>query len=283
MKIVNTYPALLAAYENGAFCLDRWRTYMDGALPQVMPLALKDLEKSIGSSGVSWERDVLPVLNAVWSNRELRERTVLAFDAVTAGLEDAVREKFGRDLDADVILYLGLCNGAGWVTECRERTVVLLGLEKIMELDWGKPRDLCGLIYHELGHVYQAKYGVLTRKSDRSADAFLWQLFTEGIAMVFEQTLVGDPDFYHQDRNGWKAWCDAHFNEILADFRRDLKTMTRARQRYFGDWVDYRGHADVGYYLGARFVRSLLSAHELDEIVAFDVESVKKAFARFAE
>ena len=79
--------------------------------------------------------------------------------------------------------------------------------------------------------------------------------------MYFEQMLIGDPNYYHQNQDGWKSWCDDHFSEIKADFDRDLKTMASDSQRYFGDWVSYNGHGDVGYYLGCRFVRFILSAH----------------------
>lgn len=59
-------------------------------------------------------------------------------------------------INADVALYLGFCNGAGWVTDIDAKTVVLLGIEKIIELDWVSVDDMRGLVYHELGHVYQA-------------------------------------------------------------------------------------------------------------------------------
>lgn len=49
-----------------------------------------------------------------------------------------------------------------------------------------------GLIYHELGHEYHNQYGVLDRTLDSNRHQFLWQLFTEGIAMYFEQMLIDD-------------------------------------------------------------------------------------------
>ena len=138
-----------------------------------------------------------------------------------------------------------------------------------------------GLICHELGHVYQKQYGTLKREFDNFEDSFLWQLFTEGVAMCFEQTVVGDAEYYHQDKNGWKAWCDGHFEQIRSDFARDLKTMSQADQRYFGDWVSYNGRGDVGYYLGCRFVRYILSDYGFDEIICFDIAKVKELFERF--
>ena len=87
----------------------------------------------------------------------------------------------------------------------------------------------------------------MSQASDDNKKNFVWQLFTEGIAMYFEQTLVGNYNYYHQDAGGWKEWCDNHFVQILRDFNLDLPTMTQFEQRYFGDWCNYHGYSDVGY------------------------------------
>ena len=183
----------------------------------------------------------------------------------------------------DIILYLGLCNGAGWVTKVSGKTTVLLGIEKIIELDWCDIDDMNGLILHELGHVYQAQYGVLNRQLSSSRDQFLWQLFTEGIAMVFEQEIVGDSDYYHQDRAGWKNWCSQNIRLIRQSFFNDLDTMTEANQRYFGDWVSFNGYGDAGYYLGTRFVRFLLGYDCFDNLILYDINDVRKGFEKFLE
>ena len=137
---------------------------------------------------------------------------------LTKDLDAAIACRFHKTLDADLVLYLGLCNGAGWVTTVSGKTTILFGIEKIMELNWQDPGSMTGLIYHELGHVYQAQYGVLNRDGGSLEDQFLWQLFTEGIAMVFEQELVGDPDSFHQYNAGWKRWCRSHLDLIKRSF-----------------------------------------------------------------
>lgn len=281
MRIIDTYSAILTAYEGDAFCLEKWRMYMDALLTGLASLIVSDARKRVESGGVSWEQDILPVLSAAARAAELREKAYASFCSVTKNLTKALHDRFGKNLDVDVILYLGLCNGAGWVTEHQGRRVILLGIEKIMELNWCSPDDLRGLIYHELGHAYQAQYGVLKRSLERPSDAFLWQLFTEGVAMCFEQELVGDPDYYHQDRYGWKSWCADHLAQIKADFSRDLPAMTYATQRYFGDWVEYHGHSDVGYYLGCRFVRFVLTRYGFDEAIRLDVDRVAALFEQF--
>lgn len=281
MKIIDTYPHMPAAYDGAAFCFERWKAYIDAALPGIASSMISDTEKSLKTGRFSWEKDYLPVLNAVMADGKLREEAHDSFCRVTKDLEHTVYVQFGRHLDVDIVFYLGLCNAAGWVTKYQGQRAVLLGIEKIMELNWCGEDDMRGLIYHELGHIYQEQYGILERTFERNADSFLWQLFIEGIAMYFEQALVGDTGYYHQDRDGWKRWCDAHWEEIKADFYDDLKTMTFADQRYFGDWVNYNGHGDVGYYLGCRFIHYILSMYELDEIIRFNIDTVTQLFKQF--
>lgn len=280
MKITDTYPALLTSYDGSAFSLERWRTYVDAALPGLAETLFADVKRCL-EAGFSWETDYLPVLNAVAAGDGLREKAHDSFCRATEDLERVVSERFGKCLDVDLVFYLGLCNGAGWATEYRGRPCVLLGIEKIIELNWCGVDDMRALVYHELGHIYQGQYGTLDRTFACGEDTFLWQLFTEGVAMYFEQTLVGDPDYYHQDRDGWKQWCEDHFEEIKADFYRDLQTMTSANQRHFGDWASYHGHGDVGYYLGCRFVRFALDRYELDVLIRFDITAVTELFRQF--
>ena len=99
--------------------------------------------------------------------------------------------------------------------------------------------------------------------------------------MVFEQELIGDRDFYQQDVNGWKDWCEENCANILASFVRDLQTMTPDDQRYFGDWVKFNGYGDTGYYLGTKFVRFLLTEDSFDNLVKYDIDEVAAGYERF--
>lgn len=280
MQIINTYPELLSVFHSDGFDMDKWSAYMDAFVPGAKELCLKDMRESIGA-GYSWDKDFLPVLNAVQRDAEKREEAISSFCSVTERLDERIIGRFGRTVDADILLYIGLCNGAGWVTPVRGKTTVLLGIEKIMELNWQGTDDMTALIFHELGHVYQDEFGTLCREGDSLPDRFLWQLFTEGVAMVFEQELIGEPSYFHQNRNGWKQWCDDHFELIRRSFRGDLETMTPENQRYFGDWVRFEGHGDTGYYLGARFVRFLLNFDSFDRVVCYGLEEVRDGFERF--
>ena len=280
MNIIDTTPAIQSSFPEGHFDLDAWRAYIDARVPGAGDKCLKDMRSCLGA-GYTWEKDFLPVLNAALNDGGKRDEAVRAFHAVVDGLNEKIISRFGRAVDADIILCLGLCNGAGWVTPVRGATCVLLGIEKIIELDWCDARAMNGLILHELGHVYHEQYGLKERKCERAGDAFLWQLFEEGVAMVFEQELVGDVNYFHQDSGDWRAWCGGHLPLICQSFRDDLATMTEDTQRYFGDWVRFEGRGDTGYYLGARFVRHLMRHDDFDSVIQFDIDTIRDRFERY--
>ena len=282
MRILNACRDISRAYDNGSFSLEGWRTYLDSEVPGAGALCEEDLRECL-AGGLSWENDYLPVLDAAYRAESEREKALGSFRIVTDGLDERISSRFGKTLDAEVVIYLGLCNGAGWVTKLNGETAVLLGIEKIVELGWTGTDDMNGLILHELGHVWQDRYGVLTRTFDNPEDSFLWQLFTEGVAMVFEQETVGDANYYHQDRNGWADWCEEHLGEIAGDFIRDSATMTRTDQRYFGDWAMWHGRPDTGYYLGTRLVRFMMRHDPFDIILSCDICRLRESFGSFVK
>lgn len=282
MKIIDSFHLIPSVYENGAFSIERWDEYARSIHPDLPALCHDDVREVLATGEFGWETDYLSVLNAVMQDDAKREAAHAAFLSAVNGLEDKITAAFSRTPDVEIIFYVGLCSGAGWVTQLGGKTVVLLGLEKIMELSWHDENTMLGLIYHELGHVYQAQFGVLERDLPEGRQSFLWQLFTEGIAMVFEQEVAGEPDVFHQYDEAWKMWCEDHFSGILRDFTADLPTMTFASQRWFGDWVRYEGKGDAGYYLGCRFVRFILESHTFDEIISFDIAQVEALYDRFS-
>ena len=281
MKIINTLNDIFDIYSSGSFDINKWNNYINNINPKLGWLCTQDMNEAINTGQVSFKKDYLPILNSVINQREKLYTLQKNFITITECLEDKVLSKFNKTIDVEIVLYLGLCNGAGWVEEIDNKVYCLLGIEKILELNWYDLDSLYGLIYHELGHVYQKQYGVLEREFDNNKHQFLWQLFTEGIAMYFEQTLIGDYEYYHQDKNGWKYWCDNHINQIALDFSNDLYLMTFDNQRYFGDWVYYEGYSDVGYYLGTMFIQYICKQYAFDEILTFDINKVDKLFNQY--
>ena len=281
LRIIDASAQVDGLFPGGRFDQARWEDYINAIYPGSVPMFREEMDACLAGGVFTFEENFLPVIQNVYQNPEL-DRLRASFSAVTEGLEERIQRQFGQGLDADLTLYLGLCHGAGWVVKLAGRDVVLLGIEKILELNWQSREAMTGLVYHELGHVYHRRYGALDQGAEDGPEGFVWQLFTEGVAMCFEQDLVGDSRWFHQDSSGWLAWCEAHFSEILADFDGDLPAMTRRNQRYFGDWCDYHGWRDVGYYLGARFVRRLLERFSFQALIALPPERVCALYREFA-
>ncbi len=281
MKIINTISEISSVFSNGLFDLNKWKAYINYIDSNLEKLCLDDMNQVINTGIYSFEKDYLPILSLVIDKKDQLIKLENNFNIVMSDLEEKIINKFNKTIDVEIILYLGLCNGAGWVIEINNKTYCLLGIEKILELNWHDIDSLYGLIYHELGHVYQNQYGILEKTFNNNKQQFLWQLFTEGIAMYFEQTLIGDYNYYHQDKDSWKMWCDGHLEQIKKDFYNDLETMTNDNQRYFGDWVNYNNHSDVGYYLGTKFVQHICETNNIDDILALDIILIEKLFKEF--
>lgn len=282
IKIIDTYSQINTLFENETFNLEKWESYINSIYENSADIFKNDIKEYLDSGKCVYEKDILPIINAVNGHSAL-EILHTSFHKVTDRLNERIVDCFGNEVDVDIVLYVGLCNAAGWVTQINGKNVILLGVEKILELNWQDENSMYGLIYHELGHVYHKQYGVYNQHSDDNKQNFVWQLYTEGIAMYFEQVLVHDLNFYHQNENGWREWCDNHFRQILLDFHADLPTMTRFNQKYFGDWVNYCGRGDVGYYLGTKLVQHLCNKYRFEQLINMNIDNVYKLYLDFIE
>ncbi|MBQ7010566.1 MAG: hypothetical protein IJN63_02575 [Clostridia bacterium] len=282
IKIIDTYSQIESLFDNGSFNIEKWELYINSIYAGSAHIFKDDLKDCLDNGNFVYEKDILPILNAVYKNPQL-VNLHSSFCSITDGLNKKILDCFGRELNVDIVLYMGLCNAAGWVTTVNGRDVVLLGIEKILELNWCDESSMYGLVYHELGHIYHKQCGIFHQRSDNTVRNFVWQLFTEGIAMHFEQALVNDFNYYHQNKNGWLEWCDDHYEQISADFHSDLPTMTRSNQRYFGDWVSYRGKGDVGYYLGTKFVQQLCDRYSIEQLIKMNIDDVYREYLTFTE
>lgn len=281
IKIIDTYGEIASLFDKNVFNSTKWEVYMNSIYPDSANIFKNEVNAYLASGKYTFERDFLPILNAVSNNPNL-DVLHRSFLTATNDIDQKIVRKFGQGLDADIVLYLGLCNAAERVTSINGRKTILLGTEKILELGWQGLNSMYSLIYHELGHIYHAQYGYLEQHSEDSKVNFVWQLFEEGIAMYFEQMLLGDLNFFHQGIE-WAQWCSSHFTQILMDFDNNLPTITRFNQRYFGDWADYYGHGDVGYFLGTKFVHWLLKTHGFEELICLDIGRVYHLYHNFIE
>lgn len=273
MRIINTFDKIQNCYTNHVFDLNAWRKYtkeFSFELARKCELDAKEYD---------FDREILPVVNRVFSAPEAAQIANTSFQSVTNRLGRTIHKLFDHDIDLDIILYLGLCNGAGWATTLDGHDTVLLGIEKIIELDWQHEATMCALLFHEIGHIWHKTYGVANPRTKSRGEESLVQLYREGIAMVCEQILCEDENYYHQNKDGWLTWCTENKKEIQQEYLRRMER-NESTQDFFGDWSNYRGWSDVGYYLGCEFVKSM-KQHSLVEIANLSVDELCTQYKRF--
>lgn len=276
MKIIDTYGGIFEVYENGVFNKELWNRYAVSISPELKIKVEQDFSR------ISEYKDkIYEILNAVPKNREKADEAHKSFVKATENLTDRIKEEFNADLDVTVIFYLGLGNAAGWATEINGKKTVLIGLEKVVELGWYNEKDMQDLIYHELGHIYHFLFEhkeIIVTKRMKSVR----QLYKEGVAMVFEKILCNDNNRFHQNVDSWLSWCKENEELIKTEYLKRLNG-NESVQDFFGDWQSFRGYSDVGYYLGAVFVRNLMSRFSLQEIASMKLNTIYKEFVKFAE
>ncbi|MBO5857125.1 MAG: hypothetical protein J6Q87_02635, partial [Clostridia bacterium] len=273
MKIINTCDIIKSTFKNG-FNIDLWREYA-GEISEELASKCENDAKSY-----DFNKDVLPVIELAL-NEEKIDLVSKNFQSVIDTLNENLTKLFKEEPDIDIILYLGLCNGAGWATTLDGKNTVLLGIEKIIELNWCDETDMRALILHEIGHLWHKLNGNFDIPDFTKRRKSIVQLYCEGIAMVCEHILCGDDEFYHQNKDGWLNWCYEHENEIKKEYLRRLDNKESV-QDFFGDWCSYNGYSDVGYFLGCRFVRYLMKKNTLKEIANMKYKTLDKAITEFA-
>ncbi len=269
MKIIDTYGKINNCFIEGKFNISLWEKYVDSIFPNLSNKLKED------SKNYNFEKEVLPVIQGLLKSREKALMAHSAFLKATENLSNIAMEKLGENIDITIVLYLGLCNGAGWATEINGQKVILLGIEKIIELDWCDEVVLKVLIYHELGHIFHYKNRLIKDLLNTDKDKSLFQLYTEGFAMYIEQLLCGNSEFYHQNTNGWLDWCKNNRKRIYQLFLTKINN-NESTQEFFGDWNNIEGKSDVGYYLGCELIKDLSFQYSLKELANLKVSGVEK-------
>lgn len=257
MKIIDTFPQIANCFADDIFNMEYWENYANAISPGLAAKLKEDI------ADYNFQKDVLPLLNNVAHHFPELEIAHQSFLLLTDGLAEKIQDTLQTNFNGSIIFYFGLCNGAGWATELDGNPVILLGVEKIIELSWYHKYDMAGLIYHELGHILHNQARLKIRKPFQNQD--LWQLYCEGMAMLIEQLLLENKNFYHQDRDGWLNWCETNRPQLWNVFLHRISSAESTRD-FFGDWNHYQGKSDIGYYLGCEMIKELSAKHSLFEL-----------------
>jgi len=269
MKVIDTYNDILNLFQNSKNKFDQklWQIYACEISAELPEKCFND------SASYDFNKNIQPVLdNTINSKAKLKEAHN-SFLSITKGLNERLVNVLGMDLEVDIILYVGLCNGAGWVTKLDNKSVILLGIEKIVELDWCDINSMTALIYHELGHIWHDTIGSLYVNTNAISERSVLQLYQEGMAMYFEQILLNDFTYYHQDENGWLSWCEENKKNLFIEYKKRIDT-DESIQDFFGDWCNYQGYSDVGYYLGCELIKSLVPKYSLEELANLKIKDI---------
>ncbi len=190
-------------------------------------------------------------------------------------VERKIRARFDIK-DYNIVIYVGLENGAGWVTEFMGKPSILFGLEAIAELKWYD--RLKGLIAHEFGHLV---HWLLRREDiEKLEDEGMMWLYTEGFAQRIEDIVAGRP--WEVESEGWFEWCEENEKLLKEEFLRRINEKEQLNP-FFGSWYQLFGKQFLGYYLGYRFILSLEERLQLKEIAKLEKERVKEEILRFLE
>lgn len=107
------------------------------------------------------------------------------------------------------------------------------------------------------------------------------QLYQEGIAMVCEQILCNNFEYYHQNKGSWLEWCLKNEAQIKKEYLNRIFNQ-ESTQDFFGDWCDYKGYSDIGYFLGCQFIKYLQTKFILKEIANLPYEVLVTEFESFS-
>lgn len=268
MKIIDTFNEILQCYQDGIFDISCWNAYS-----KTISLSFnKKIKDDIAD--YDFNNDVFPVLQALIQNEDKLTIAHNSFCEATLGLANKIYDKLGTELDVLIVFYLGLCNGAGWATTLEGKPAILLGVEKIVELDWHDKKHMQALIYHELGHIWHQSVRTEATNCNTVKSKSLWQIYSEGIAMYIEHLLCGNDNFYHQDTDHWLDWCNANRQSLYKEYIRRIDN-DESVQQFFGDWCNYNGKSDVGYYLGCELVKTLSERFTLYQLANFTLSEIE--------
>lgn len=100
IRCVDTFSEIPTIYPNGVFDLARWRAYAQNHFGENISLFEDDMNECLATGSYTFERDYLPVLQAVWQHPWLEEMHQ-SFLVVVKGLSERLAQKFGNDLDVE--------------------------------------------------------------------------------------------------------------------------------------------------------------------------------------
>lgn len=172
-----------------------------------------------------------------------------------------------------IVSYVGIGNGAGWATQWEGRPAVLLGLEKIAELNWHNEPEVRKVLAHEIGHLFMMS---IRGDIEKLGEDPLLCLYEEGFAQHCEHVMLGKETWGCASQSGWLEWCLSQEDYLARRYVREMHDR-EAWRRFYGDWFEIDGWRQTGYFLGCKLVQRLAGTHELRALAAMGEDQIKAA------
>jgi len=272
VQIIDTFPAYLSFWSEVAnreidHQIEQWYSEYMVIWPELRQKQIDDY----ADQDIQWfqiaKEMVLPYLNdRLPAMKEAHAGLVES----CSSLLDLAQERVEFDADLLFVIYVGLGNGAGWVTAYAGKPAILFGLENIAECQYETQPTLSGLIAHELGHIshfhWRAENGLTNGAGP------WWQLYTEGFAQRCEHEIL-DQDLWHMkatrsDKN-WLSWCKENKAFLAREYLHAIGE-GKPVNSFFGSWYDIHNRKETGYYLGHEIIKELQKNIPFNQIALID-------------
>lgn len=230
----------------------------------------------------NFEQEIAPILHrALTTDFHMLEVAHQSYIQQANDIQSKFTKLFQLTENIDVYFYIGLCNGAGWATFVNNRHTVLIGAEKIVELGWQDTDKMNGLQCHELCHI---AHSLLRKESlhlpnDHLILNDIWKLYVEGFAERYSQR-INEDGVYSERGLSWTTWCKTNHQDLAQEYLKRIKC-SLGTEDFYGDWNNYKGYSDVGYFLGCEFIRHLGNTYTLQEIATLKLSSLKPLVIKY--
>ncbi|QTA37551.1 hypothetical protein JYK00_07410 [Thermosipho ferrireducens] len=278
IKIIDTFKEFKEVFQNKLDLsvdekIDLWNKAYICKYPELENKIKKDYELY----GYNW-REIAKnrVFNNTKKNFKKMVQAYYNLIQVINNISKRVSHTFDLNLELYMVLYCGLCNSAGWVDKYNGKRAILLGIDKIAELEWHTKEKLEPLVAHELCHVIHFEL----RGEDDLPEAMekneynigIWRLYEEGFAQFYQNKLI-EKDTDPRGKE-WLEKCRKKKNALKKLYRQALEK--EGVKKFFGDWHKILGISDVGYYLGAEFIKKLEQKYSIKEIAQLSFSTIEK-------
>jgi len=267
-SIVDTFPSFLGSVlASQPATVNQWLTCWTEQYMIHWPTLYEMVVTDYAEQGEDWRQiareKVFPVMNDQLPAMELAYKNLIR---MIEPIEQRACHRFDFSGNVGYVLYVGIGNGAGWVTRYDGRPAVLFGLEGIVDSGFDEPNRLEGLVAHELGHVLHHSWreaGALTLGSGP-----WWQLYEEGFAQFCESEIVNTDSWHMRSSrlgDDWLAWCQENRAWLASEFIR-VTDQGQSVRPFFGSWYDVSGRKQTGYFLGHQVIKHLARSMSLTTI-----------------